>query len=95
VRLSWPILHYLSKYLEKLRKHTKDVHQDSQPSGRESDPGPLKYDAGVYVVHHNSQSNLARRSLPFNTGVSSSNLVQDTGYPYWESWLFSAVLPRK
>jgi hypothetical protein len=48
---SWPNLRYYSGIcLEGLRKTTKNLSQDSRSPGRDLDPGPPEYEAGVLTT---------------------------------------------
>jgi hypothetical protein len=50
-RRSWPNLkHYLSLYLEGVRKTTKNLSQDNRSPGQDLNPGPSEYEAGVLNV---------------------------------------------
>jgi hypothetical protein len=40
--------HYSGIFLKELRKTTKNLSQDSRSSGRDLNPGPPKYEAGVF-----------------------------------------------
>jgi hypothetical protein len=48
----WPNLRsYPGIYLEGLRKTMKTLSQDSQFPGRDLNPGPPEYEAGVLTTH--------------------------------------------
>jgi hypothetical protein len=48
---SWPNLRYCHGiYLEGLRKTTKNLSWDSRSPGRDLNPGPLEYEAGVLTT---------------------------------------------
>jgi hypothetical protein len=48
---SWPNLRYYPGiFLKRLRKTTKNFSQDSRSPGREMNPGPLEYEAGMLTI---------------------------------------------
>jgi hypothetical protein len=53
-KLSWPIFRYYTSisgiYLEGLRKTKVNLSQDSRSPGRDLNPGPAEYKAGVLAT---------------------------------------------
>jgi hypothetical protein len=50
---SWPNLRYYPGIcLEGLRKTTKNLTQDNRSPGRDLNPGPPEYEAGVLPLNH-------------------------------------------